>query len=88
MLELESYTNTKWTSTRVTNMHNAPFAGLADAGSPSGAFAGASQGVVAVVLGLGLVALLYGIRQDGRKPPWLRRGTHRPYEPLWKEQWR
>jgi hypothetical protein len=78
---LES-SNTKWTSTRVRNMHNAPFAGLADAGSPSGAFAGASQGVVAVVLGLGLVALLYGIRQDGRKP------AHRPYDPLWKEQWR
>ena len=69
---LEAYSNTKWTSTRVAPTRNAPFAGLGEstsAASPatSGAFAGAQQGVVLLLLGLGGIALWNGLRARAQR---------------------
>jgi hypothetical protein len=57
---LGAYSNTKWTSTRVAPTRNAPFAGLGAEPTP---VAKEQQGVVLVLLGLGLIAVLNGIRQ-------------------------
>jgi len=66
---LEAYSKTKWTSTRPYPTTDAPFAGLG-AEEPSGAFAGAKQGVVLVLLGLGAIALWNGLKQTSRPQGW------------------
>ena len=65
---LEAYANTKWTTTRVTSTKNAPFAGFGAATpSESGAFAGASEGVALMLVGLGIAAVIGGFRQGARR---------------------
>jgi hypothetical protein len=65
-MALEVYERTKWTTTRIVPTHLAPFAGLDATPSESGAFAGASQGVALMLLGLGTLAVINGVRQGSR----------------------
>lgn len=60
--------STSWTYPRSVHTHGAPFAGLSLSGTTpsSGAFAGAGEGVALVVLGLGAIALWYGLRESSR----------------------